>query len=101
MKKKAKKVTGEQGPVKSNPARGKATKALKAKPAKGEATDGSASKAEPAETAPAAALAKPEIKKIQGLLKSKTADGASRLDCRCSNRSVRRGPTTRRCSPRG
>ena len=49
--------------------------------------------------APAAALAKPEIKKIQGLLKSKTADGASRLDCRCSNRSVRRGPTTRRCLP--
>ena len=54
----------------------------------------------PRPAAAAAGLAKPEIKKIQGLLKSKTADGASRLDCRCSNRSVRRGPTTRRCLKR-
>ena len=36
-----------------------------------------AATAAPAETVPAAALAKPEIKKIQGLLKSKTAEGVT------------------------
>ena len=77
MKKKAKKVQGEHVPVKSNPARGKATRAVDAKPAKAEATQGSASKAVSGETAPAAGLTKPKIKQIQAMLKSKTAEGIS------------------------
>lgn len=67
--------------MKPNPARIKATKARKVTPAKTEATDGSASKAALGETAPPVALAKPDVKKIQAMLRSKMTDGVT-FGCR-------------------
>jgi len=71
-KKAAKKNTAPRKSTKSGPAPGKTAKAQPMKPG----VKGHAAAAE-SQAAPIAALTKPEVEKIQGLLKSRTSDGVT------------------------